>query len=107
MRTGVPERPLQMEHADLSLLGNREENQDRVAIAIDDDAAQARNAVLPGLLFDIQRVAAAHDDRADFFRHWHDLIDTHTSFIAGIAGIATNRAINNETGKVFFPETGL
>jgi serine/threonine protein phosphatase PrpC len=39
MRTGVPERPLQIEHADLSLLGNREENQDRVAVAIDDDAA--------------------------------------------------------------------
>jgi serine/threonine protein phosphatase PrpC len=38
-RTGVPERPLQIEHADLSLLGNREENQDRVAIAIDDGAA--------------------------------------------------------------------
>jgi len=39
MRTGVPERPLQIEHADLSLVGNREENQDRVAIAIDDGAA--------------------------------------------------------------------
>jgi serine/threonine protein phosphatase PrpC len=39
MRTGVPERPLQIEHADLSLVGNREENQDRVAIALDDDAA--------------------------------------------------------------------
>jgi PPM family protein phosphatase len=39
MRTGVPERPLQIEHADLSLLGDREENQDRVAIAIGDDAA--------------------------------------------------------------------
>ena len=39
MRTGVPERPLQIEHADLSLLGHREENQDRVAIAIGDDAA--------------------------------------------------------------------
>jgi len=39
MRTGVPERPLQIEHADLTLLGNREENQDRVAVAIDDDAA--------------------------------------------------------------------
>jgi serine/threonine protein phosphatase PrpC len=39
MRTGVPERPLQIEHADLSLLGNREENQDRVAIALDDNAA--------------------------------------------------------------------
>jgi serine/threonine protein phosphatase PrpC len=39
MTTGVPERPLQIEHADLSLLGNREENQDRVAIALDDDAA--------------------------------------------------------------------
>jgi serine/threonine protein phosphatase PrpC len=38
MRTGVPERPLQIEHADLSLLGNREENQDRVAIAVDADA---------------------------------------------------------------------
>ena len=38
MRTGVPERPLQIEHAELSLLGNREENQDRVAIAIDDAA---------------------------------------------------------------------
>jgi serine/threonine protein phosphatase PrpC len=30
---------LQIEHADLSLLGNREENQDRVAIAIGDGAA--------------------------------------------------------------------
>ena len=39
MRTGVPERSLQVEHADLSLLGNREENQDRVAIAIDDGVA--------------------------------------------------------------------
>jgi serine/threonine protein phosphatase PrpC len=39
MRTGVPERPLQIEHADLSLLGSREENQDRVAIAVDEDAA--------------------------------------------------------------------
>ena len=33
MTTGVPERPLQIEHADLSLIGHREENQDRVAIA--------------------------------------------------------------------------
>ena len=39
MRTGVPERPLQIEHADLSLLGNREENQDRVAIALAEGAA--------------------------------------------------------------------
>ena len=30
---------MQIEHADLSLLGNREENQDRVAIAIDDGVA--------------------------------------------------------------------
>ena len=29
---------MQIEHAELSLLGNREENQDRVAIAADDDA---------------------------------------------------------------------
>jgi serine/threonine protein phosphatase PrpC len=35
----VPERQLQIEHADLSLLGNREENQDRVAIAVGDGAA--------------------------------------------------------------------
>lgn len=35
----MPERHLQIEHADLSLLGNREENQDRVAIAIGDGAA--------------------------------------------------------------------
>jgi len=39
MRTGVPERPLQIEHAQLSLLGNREENQDRVAIAVEGDCA--------------------------------------------------------------------
>jgi len=39
MRTGVPERALQIEHADLSLLGNREENQDRVAIAVGEGAA--------------------------------------------------------------------
>ena len=30
---------MQIEHADLSLLGSREENQDRVAIAADEDAA--------------------------------------------------------------------
>lgn len=30
--TGVPERHLQIEHADLSLIGHREENQDRVAL---------------------------------------------------------------------------
>ena len=35
----MPERQLQIEHADLSLLGNREENQDRVAIAVGDGAA--------------------------------------------------------------------
>lgn len=39
MRTGVPERALQIEHADLSLVGNREENQDRVAIAVGEGAA--------------------------------------------------------------------
>ena len=33
MTTGVSERPLQIEHADLSLIGHREENEDRVAIA--------------------------------------------------------------------------
>ena len=33
MRSSVPERSVQIEHADLSLVGNREENQDRVAIA--------------------------------------------------------------------------
>jgi len=38
MRTGVPERPLQIEHAQLSLLGNREENQDRAAIAVEGDS---------------------------------------------------------------------
>jgi serine/threonine protein phosphatase PrpC len=35
----VRERPLQIEHAELSLLGNREENQDRVAIIADGDDA--------------------------------------------------------------------
>ena len=35
----MPERHLHIEHADLSLLGNREENQDRVAIAIGDGSA--------------------------------------------------------------------
>jgi serine/threonine protein phosphatase PrpC len=35
----VPERQLHIEHADLSLVGNREENQDRVAIAIDGGSA--------------------------------------------------------------------
>jgi serine/threonine protein phosphatase PrpC len=39
MRTGVPEPALQIEHADLSLLGNREENQDRVVIAVGDGSA--------------------------------------------------------------------
>jgi serine/threonine protein phosphatase PrpC len=39
MRTGVPERPLHIEHAELSLLGNREENQDRVAVAVEGDSA--------------------------------------------------------------------
>jgi serine/threonine protein phosphatase PrpC len=39
MRTGVPERPLQIEHAELSLLGNRDENQDRVVIAVESDSA--------------------------------------------------------------------
>jgi serine/threonine protein phosphatase PrpC len=39
MRTGVPEPALQIEHADLSLLGNREENQDRVAIAVGEGSA--------------------------------------------------------------------
>ena len=39
MRTRVPERALQIEHADLSLLGNREENQDRVAVAVGDGSA--------------------------------------------------------------------
>ena len=38
MRSSVPERSVQIEHADLSLVGNREENQDRVAIAGDRDA---------------------------------------------------------------------
>ena len=38
MRSSVPERSVQIEHADLSLVGNREENQDRVAIAGDDDS---------------------------------------------------------------------
>jgi serine/threonine protein phosphatase PrpC len=38
MRSSVPERSVQIEHADLSLVGNREENQDRVAIAGGDDA---------------------------------------------------------------------
>ena len=33
MRSSVLERSVQIEHADLSLVGNREENQDRVAIA--------------------------------------------------------------------------
>jgi serine/threonine protein phosphatase PrpC len=39
MRTGVPELALQIEHADLSILGNREENQDRVAVAVGDGTA--------------------------------------------------------------------
>src|SRR6188474_2955901 len=47
MRTGVPERPLQIEHADLSLLGHREENQDRVAIADGDGAVLL--AVIDGM----------------------------------------------------------
>jgi PPM family protein phosphatase len=37
MRSSVPEWSVQIEHADLSLVGNREENQDRVAIAGGDD----------------------------------------------------------------------
>jgi serine/threonine protein phosphatase PrpC len=47
MRTGVPEPALQIEHADLSLLGNREENQDRVVIAVGDGSAFL--AVLDGM----------------------------------------------------------
>jgi PPM family protein phosphatase len=39
MRTGVPDPTLQIEHADLSLLGHRDENQDRVAIAIGEGSA--------------------------------------------------------------------
>jgi serine/threonine protein phosphatase PrpC len=39
VEAGVLERHLHIEHADLSLLGNREENQDRVAVAIGDGAA--------------------------------------------------------------------
>jgi serine/threonine protein phosphatase PrpC len=35
----VPERPLHIEHADISLLGHRDENQDRVAIALGDGSA--------------------------------------------------------------------
>jgi PPM family protein phosphatase len=38
-RSGVQERPLQIEHAELSLLGNREENQDRVVVVADGDDA--------------------------------------------------------------------
>jgi serine/threonine protein phosphatase PrpC len=47
MRRGVPERPLQIEHAQLSLLGNREENQDRVAVMA--DAELAFLAVVDGM----------------------------------------------------------
>jgi serine/threonine protein phosphatase PrpC len=47
MRSSVPERSVQIEHADLSLVGNREENQDRVAIAGDDDALML--AVVDGM----------------------------------------------------------
>jgi serine/threonine protein phosphatase PrpC len=39
MRTGVPEPALQIEHADLSLLGQRDDNQDRVGIALGDGSA--------------------------------------------------------------------
>jgi serine/threonine protein phosphatase PrpC len=38
-KAGVPEPALHLEHADLSLLGNREDNQDRVAIASADGTA--------------------------------------------------------------------
>lgn len=38
MRTSVPERPLHIEHAALSLLGNRDENQDRVVVDVARDA---------------------------------------------------------------------
>ena len=47
MTTGVPERPLQIEHADLSLIGHREENQDRVAIADADGSVML--AVVDGM----------------------------------------------------------
>jgi PPM family protein phosphatase len=47
LRTGVPERPLQIEHADLSLLGHREENQDRVAVADGDGSVML--AVVDGM----------------------------------------------------------
>jgi serine/threonine protein phosphatase PrpC len=39
MRSSVPDSALQIEHADLSLIGNREENQDRVALAVGEDCA--------------------------------------------------------------------
>jgi serine/threonine protein phosphatase PrpC len=35
----VPEQALQIEHAQLSLVGNREENQDRVVVAVEGDSA--------------------------------------------------------------------
>jgi serine/threonine protein phosphatase PrpC len=47
LRSGVRERPLQIEHAELSLLGNREENQDRVAVVADD--GEALFAVVDGM----------------------------------------------------------
>jgi serine/threonine protein phosphatase PrpC len=47
LRSGVRERPLQIEHAELSLLGNREENQDRVAVVA--DGGEALLAVVDGM----------------------------------------------------------
>jgi PPM family protein phosphatase len=54
MTTGVPERPLQIEHADLSLIGHREENQDRVAIA---DGARAAEVAIRAMLNEFWEVS--------------------------------------------------
>src|SRR6187551_1658849 len=51
-------------------------------------AAQVPDAVFVGLVGDVDRAAAGHDDTADLFGDGHDLVDADTPLVTICAGAA-------------------
>ncbi len=64
-------------------------------------------SLLIDLFFDVELIAAAHDDIAGGFRNRHDLIDADPALVALTTGIATDRPMYSKITQLILLVAGL